>query len=737
LDTTPTNHLITFSIRIIDDSGYEEYFSESIIVIGKSSYEIFDFDVIEYEGDGDTFVDAGEKWEASITIKNIGEAIGRTVNVNQTDTYYITKYWRFTISNNNIPNNYKISFTITITDNSGYKKDFITEIIVVEGGIIESIDGNIDGNIVGFLILSIFSVMAIIGFIYANSHYDWNIGVKIKNIKNRKKEKQELKGNKFENLMRKSKDLVDKGEQYYSKESFLTAIDKWKNAINYYKMALKKAPTFIDKSQIKNNIKILEENICYAYIQEGKKNNKEAKKVYKEKEIQNAEKKWNLAMNSFKIAIDLIKSKNLKINYEQIEFVLKSIKLNLKQLEIEKLCMEADKKLEKARSLKNKDLKEAILLVQNSFLQYSEAKSQAEKSPEFPELVRKIQVKMENIRNFQSKLQNKMDELIGITPLTTKVIINDIEDNDYNKVETIIEVEKREKVLSIIREYEFIGGQIRFKIGLINNTESPLTNFQISFDIPDALKWIMHEPNYERKGDNILIPKIGINEKKAVSLYLEPINCMKSPINAIISFFDAKDRPQAIPMKPKIITISCPIFFTEKEANLARVKHLQRILNHHDKKIYPILNSKKISQIFSVVISTFSKHHIQLVFKEFSEKDKFGEAWFYGITKIKKNRYVMYVVLDGENKTLELEVFGDDEEQITAFLAEVGNQIREQLIKYNIITPKERFYDIRISVLQNECPFCGAPLSADLVKEYNNGKSIKCDYCSLLISNLK
>jgi len=76
LDTTPTNHLITFSIRIIDDSGYEEYFSESIIVIGKSSYEIFDFDVIEYEGDGDTFVDAGEKWEASITIKNIGEAIG-------------------------------------------------------------------------------------------------------------------------------------------------------------------------------------------------------------------------------------------------------------------------------------------------------------------------------------------------------------------------------------------------------------------------------------------------------------------------------------------------------------------------------------------------------------------------------------------------------------------------------------------------------------------------------------
>ncbi|MFX0005006.1 MAG: hypothetical protein ACFE9J_16185, partial [Candidatus Hermodarchaeota archaeon] len=649
-------------------------------------------------------------------------------------------YWRFTISNTDTPGSHEMDFKITITDNSGYSKEFIVSIMIVEGGK-PSLFSDIDWDIVGVVVLIISCAVGIIGFFYANSHYNWNIGSKIKhkysNTKQMKQNVKKLEANKFENLIRKSKDLVDKSEQYYSKESFKAAVDNWKDAINYYTLAIKKAPTTTEKTKIKENIRILRENICNAYVENGKKHNLIAKKAHKGENIQKAQKEWNLAKNDFQMAIDLIKSEKLEKPYDQIEIIINSIKLNLKQLEIEKSCLNADNKLEKARSLQDKDLKEATLLAQNSFMIYSEAKIQAEKHPEFQELIRRIQTKMENTRNFQSELQDKMDELIGITPLTTKVIIDDIGVTDYDKVGTIIKAEKREKALSIIREYEFIGGQVRFKIGLTNNTKNPLTNFKISFDIPESLKWIMHEPNYERKGDNVLIPKIGINEKKAVSLYLEPINCMESPINATISFFDAKDRPQAVPMEPKMISISCPIFFTESEANLARIKRLQRTLNHQDRKLFPIINSEKVPLIFSTVISAFGKHHIKLIFKEFSEEDKFGEAWFYGITKVKKNRYVMYILLDGENKTLELEVSGDNEEQITAFLAEIGNQIRQELIKHNIITSDDKFYEFRISVLHNECPFCGAPISADLVQKYIDGESVKCTYCTLLISNLK
>ena len=764
-DTTPSGHTITFNIQIMDNSGYEHYFYKNVTVNGITDYEIFDFQILEVEGDGDDNVDAGEEWYSNITIRNIGEAIGHdvwvffdssdpyisfdspknnfsfgNVNVNTTISHCVETEYDFTVSDTT-PANHILSFNIRITDNSGFTKEFIVHITIVEGGTvepnIEDILSDIDWGMVGILALVISCVVGLIGFFYANSHYNWNIGTKIKNKKQRKKNARELEGNKFENLIRKSKDLVDKSQQYYSKESFLTAVDSWKDAVNYYILALKKAPSSEVKTTIKDSIRILRENIYNAYVENGKKHNLTAKKAHKEENIQKAQKEWNSAKNDFQMAIDIIKSEKLEISYEQIEFIIKSIELNLSQLEIEKSCLDADTKLQEARSLQNKDLKEATLLSQNSFLQYSEAKSQAEKYPEFQELFRRIQTKMQNTRNFQLELQDKMDELIGITPLTTKVIIDDVGETGYDKVGTIIKAEKREKALSIIREYEFIGGQIRFKIALINNTRNPLTNFKISFDIPDALKWIMHEPNYERKGDSVLMSKVGINEKKTVSLYLEPINCIESHINATVSFFDAKDRPQAVPMNPKMISLTCPIFFTESEANLARVKSLQRKLNHRDRKIFPIINPEKVSLIFSSVLSVFGKYDIKLVFKEFSEKDKFGEAWFYGITKVKKNRLVMYILLDGENKTLELEVSGDNEEQITAFLAEIGNQIRQQLIKHNVITSDDKFYDIRISVLSNECPYCGGRISPEDVQNYQNGESIKCKYCDQLIINIK
>jgi hypothetical protein len=763
----PDKHQIDFNLNLTDNEGTLWEITLYLIVNGTSDYEVYNFYVIEDSGDGDNFVDAGEYWYASITIKNIGEANGHSVlvyldssdpyvtfdtssrsisfsttDVNTTKSYSDSYYWGFRIADTT-PSSHVITFSIRITDNSGYQQTFTKTVTVIEG-IIPS-DGNgdefppIDWSLFGLIFLSIVGITSCIGLIYANHHFHWleNYSKSHKRKKQIKLKEKELEDNKFENLIRKSKDLVDKSQHDYSKESFLTAVKNWEDAINYYLLALKKAPSSGEKIKIKDNIRILRENICNAYVENGKKHNLAAKNAHKGENIQKAQKEWNSAKNDFQMAIDLIKSEKLEISYEQIAFIIKSIELNLTQLEIEKSCLDADSKLEKARSFQNTDLKEATLLSQNSFLQYSEAKTQAEKYPEFQELIVRIQTKMQNARIFQSELQDKMDELIGITPLTTKVIIDDIGETGNDKVGTIIKAEKREKALSIIREYEFIGGQIRFKIALINNTRNPLTNFKISFDIPDALKWIMHEPNYERKGDSLLMSKVGINEKKTVSLYLEPINCVESHINATVSFFDAKDRPQAVPMEPKMISITCPIFFTESEANLARIKSLQRKLNHRDRKIFPIINSEKVPLIYSSVLSVFGNYDIKLVFKEFSEKDKFGEAWFYGITKVKKNRLVMYILLDGENKTLELEVSGDSEEQITAFLAEIGNQIRQQLIKHNVITSDDKFYDIRISVLLNECPYCGGRVSPEDVQNYHDGESIKCKYCDQLIINVK
>ena len=128
------------------------------------------------------------------------------------------------------------------------------------------------------------------------------------------------------------------------------------------------------------------------------------------------------------------------------------------------------------------------------------------------------------------------------------------------------------------------------------------------FRIPNALKWVTHDPNYERKGDTLIIPKLGLGEKKAISLYLEPINCMKSPLNASITFFDGKNRPQTVAMDPKEIEVTCPIFFTREDANLARVKRLRDTSAHKDLKLLPIPDKEKLGEMFTMALGVIGKH---------------------------------------------------------------------------------------------------------------------------------
>ena len=543
----------------------------------------------------------------------------------------------------------------------------------------------------------------------------------------KKKKEEELSSSNFEILLRKSKDLVNEGNKSYSKGSFKIAIEKWKKAISYYNDALNKA---VEKKKIKENLKILRESVINAYVGSADELYRKGMVEYKKKEFLKAKTEQSSAISDYQAAIELIKTEKIKVSYNDLETNIKKIKVNLKQLEIEQMCLDADKKIKVVRSLQKEDLTQAINLINNTIFDYSEAKKQAEKH-NFQPLVKKLQNKLIKARNYQSQLQEKMDVIMGITATSPKrggKILFD------QKIPTLIRKEERKEILSIIREYDFVGGQVRFKIGITNNTEYSLTTIRITFDITKALKWILHEPNYERKGDSILISKLGAKEKKAISLYLEPINCMESPINATVSFYDMKDRPQAVTMKPKMVSISCPIFFTKTDANLARVKSLRRKFTHRDKKVFPITNPEKISSMFSSILSVLGKFDIKLIHKEYSEDDLYGEAWYYGITKVKKNQLVTYASLDGENKILEFEVSGNDEEQITAFLAEIGDRIRKQLRNDGVITRADQFYDLRIYVLQEQCPYCGDRISSELVQNYRDGESIECRYCNVIIT---
>ena len=91
-------------------------------------------------------------------------------------------------------------------------------------------------------------------------------------------------------------------------------------------------------------------------------------------------------------------------------------------------------------------------------------------------------------------------------------------------------------------------------------------------------------------------------------------------------------------------------------------------------------------------------------------------------------------MLDGVNKVLELEVYGDEAEQITAFLAEVGDRVRRQLILEKVIKPEEKFYDMRVTIMSNFCPYCYTLISSEMVQRFLGDESIQCKNCSATIN---
>ena len=547
----------------------------------------------------------------------------------------------------------------------------------------------------------------------------------------------------FTDLLARAQEFAQKANQEFSYGNYKNAVTAWETSLSMYEKATRKATTSDDKAKIKESMKNITVNMGNAKISEASVYSKKGQEYH-------AKKQFTESKNAYQKAIDINTAALAYINqHGDIEFPVdigfitqknKNYELKLEQLEIEEISSNADNKVEKGEKLQKDDsyLSNASIEITEALNLYNQAKLKAREKPEFQKLESAIQTKMTRAREIQVKIQDRMDNLLGIIPTTAVVIEDqDAEGQSIDASSTITPVEEGSayKALHVIREYEYIGGQIRFKIGLVNNTGGVLTDLAIAFNLPPALKWVVHEPAYVRKGDTVVIPKLAVGSKESVSLYLEPINCMDSPIDASITFFDSLNRHQAITMEPKQVTITCPIFFTREEANLARVKALKRKMKHVDKKILPVLDDEHLDVVFSTVLNVVGMHDVKLVSKDFDMNERFGEAWFYGVTKVKKNPMIIYLAISGENHGIELEVSGDDQEAITGLLAELEARMREDFLTGHLMQSSDAFYDIKTSVLLGNCPYCGGPLAPEQVEKFKTGEAVTCKYCDKTISS--
>ncbi len=258
--------------------------------------------------------------------------------------------------------------------------------------------------------------------------------------------------------------------------------------------------------------------------------------------------------------------------------------------------------------------------------------------------------------------------------------------------------------LKILRESEFFAGFIRVKIGVVNESSAVITDTIFTPIFDTKVFRISHiEPDYMMVGNEIHLGNVSPKEKRSLALYLDPQMCTTSDLDGTLAFKNSAGRLMTATMRKKQLNVVCPIFFTKEEANPAMLRNLiESKLGVNDSKIFTIPYGIPIRRAMDIAREVVQMHDIKFV-REYRSRDrKRIEAYYYGITKVKKTQIVVQIIAQEKTHSLGFHIATSSPETLTGFLAELGSHLDEKFLEKGVEKPLQLVtnIDIKDSIIQ-------------------------------------
>jgi len=242
--------------------------------------------------------------------------------------------------------------------------------------------------------------------------------------------------------------------------------------------------------------------------------------------------------------------------------------------------------------------------------------------------------------------------------------------------------------LTILRAFEFYGGNIRVKISVKNLSQSAALDVVLDWEVDETtLYFERHEPEYPLKKGMIQLGNILPGTDKTVSLIFEPLICAKegTAVNCRIDLKDAAGLPHSQYMEPLKIQVICPIFETTRQLNIAQLRELVEALPIRHNKVYTIPRALDLHETLALCNEAVQLNDVRHT--STLRKDEMYEAWYAGTTKISQRDLVIKLSIRKETESIELTVAGDDAKDITGLLAEIHRNLMAKFAGRNAIQP--------------------------------------------------
>ena len=218
----------------------------------------------------------------------------------------------------------------------------------------------------------------------------------------------------------------------------------------------------------------------------------------------------------------------------------------------------------------------------------------------------------------------------------------------------------KEKV-SVKRAYDYIGGNIRYKVVVKNESNQLIHNISVFIDT---------KTQFEVEKSINKIPMLEPGESMGVDFTLIPLTCGSTRVYGTISYIDAFGNPNSRTIEPTKIQVKCPLV-QPKSVKLLDLKQLKENLPKNNSEIiFP-----KISKIMAYEIAREQISALDL--KEIQRDDRELKATYSGESKVGNNDIIVELNVDSES--IHVDVYGDDMKQVAGFMAFIKNLLNTSL----------------------------------------------------------
>ncbi len=226
-----------------------------------------------------------------------------------------------------------------------------------------------------------------------------------------------------------------------------------------------------------------------------------------------------------------------------------------------------------------------------------------------------------------------------------------------------------EKYVEVVREYDFVGGQVHFKVAVRNNSAAAIYDVKVVLDYPDA---------FQIDDEMISLPVIEPNSSRGVDFYLEPTSCGKSQVGATVIYKDFTATPHTVHVEKKEVWIKCPLVVATMD-NLNDVMIVIQSLPS-DARTFLIsdIDARLAYHAGFRAITHFDARCVAA--PEKMDGDNF-EADAYFATKVKAGggRIVIKLSVSEKSQIMEIRVWCAEAGQLTGLLAKIIEYLFQEI----------------------------------------------------------